>query len=137
VQAYGAARARGRHVAAAEDAEIRALRDAPALPRAEPDGLDTPVSTIEVMVDALADEEWFTQIWNWRSSEFGRVDAWHRYLDGTGWDLRKARHPRSVIIRPDVVGVPMCDDLDLTAPTLLRDAGIRPLASVPDDASPA
>jgi hypothetical protein len=94
VQAYEAAVARGGDDPAAVDAEVGVLREALALPQGEPGAVPTgPVPPIQLMVDTLADEEWFTQIRNWRSSPFGRDDAWYRYLDGTGWDVQVARRP--------------------------------------------
>jgi hypothetical protein len=29
------------------------------------------------MIDTLPDEEWFTQLRNWRDSEFGKASSWH------------------------------------------------------------
>jgi hypothetical protein len=37
-----------------------------------------------VIIDTLPDEEWFTQIRNWRDPEFGAADSWYWYLDGVG-----------------------------------------------------
>jgi hypothetical protein len=37
---------------------------------------------IQGMLDTLADEEWFTQIRNWRTSEFGSCESWCWFIDG-------------------------------------------------------
>ena len=33
------------------------------------------------------------QVRNWRNPEFGAADAWYRYLDGDGWNLRRTNLP--------------------------------------------
>ncbi len=37
---------------------------------------------VQGMLDTLPDEEWFTQIRNWRWSEFGACESWCWYIDG-------------------------------------------------------
>ena len=81
LQAYEQATRRGGGDRDKEQAEVQALRTSLELP-SKPDG---PVSTIQTVIDTLPDEEWFTQVRNWRNPEFGAADAWYRYLDGNGW----------------------------------------------------
>ena len=66
---------------------------------------------IQVIIDTLADEEWFVQVRNWHHPEFAATDAWYRYLDGRDWDLQTMPHdapdpcpsngPRSTSITSD------------------------------------
>jgi hypothetical protein len=52
---------------------------------------------IQGMLDTLPDEEWFTQIHNWRSSEFGSCDSWCWFIDGRDpHPQRAARLPARV-----------------------------------------
>ena len=43
---------------------------------------------VQGMLDTLPDEEWFTQIRNWRWSEFGACESWCWYIDGN-WPYPK------------------------------------------------
>ena len=58
--------------------------------------LPTELSSIQAIIDTLPDEEWFVQVLNWRTSEFGAVDAWYRYLDGRDWTPRRMRATKRV-----------------------------------------
>jgi hypothetical protein len=80
-------------VAEYQAAEVEALRTALDLPDAPHNG---GVWTIQTIIDTLPDEEWFVQVRNWRDPEFGAVDAWYWYLDGTGWQVRCANPPPRV-----------------------------------------
>jgi hypothetical protein len=92
LQAYEAAVARGRQAAAAaratDKAAIRAhvLREVDQLRAAlTTDGMEGDADgylPIQGMLDTLADEEWFTQIRNWRTSEFGSCESWCWHIDG-------------------------------------------------------
>jgi hypothetical protein len=107
LQAYEQALRRGRerarrdkrmaHVVPRADeyqaAEVEALRTALDLPDAPHEG---GVRTIQTIIDTLPDEEWFMQVRNWRTPEFGAVDAWYWYLDGTGWQVKCANLPARV-----------------------------------------
>ena len=98
LQAYEAAVSRGMQ-------EADAAATAQGLPAAEPgvvretirrevDQLRATLSTsamapdrtgylpVQGMLDTLPDEEWFTQIRNWRWSEFGACESWCWYIDG-------------------------------------------------------
>ena len=57
---------------------------------------DSPVSTIQTIIDTLPDEEWFAQVRNWRNPEFGAPDSWYWYLDGNGWTPQRAWIPGRV-----------------------------------------
>ena len=49
-----------------------------------------------MIIDTLPDEEWFTQIRNWRNPEFGAADSWYWYLDGVGMSPLRAPLPERV-----------------------------------------
>jgi hypothetical protein len=85
---YEQALRRGGKDKEAEAAEVDALR----LALEWPDGPhDSKVSSIQTIIDTLPDEEWFVQVRNWRSPEFGAFDSWYRYLDGHDWQLQCCR----------------------------------------------
>jgi hypothetical protein len=90
LQAYDQAIRRGGGDRDNEQDEVEALRAALELP-SKP--ADAPISTIQTVIDTLPDEEWFTQVRNWRNPEFGAADAWYRYLDGSGWTPRVTNVP--------------------------------------------
>jgi hypothetical protein len=47
---------------------------------------------VQMLIDTLSDEEWFTQIRNWRDSEFGTAVATRVHLDGaTGRRVERDR----------------------------------------------
>jgi hypothetical protein len=98
LQAFEAAVARGeQEAAAAGESDEPAIR---ARIQREVDQLRSALTTagmaagvggylpIQGMLDTLADEEWCTQIRNWRTSEFGSCDASSWIIDGT------SPHPR-------------------------------------------
>jgi hypothetical protein len=92
LQVYEQALRRGRG-SNSEASEVALLRDALELPSA-PDR--TRLRTIQTIIDTLPDEEWFVQVRNWRSPEFGAVDAWYSYLDGHDWTLQRSPLPPRV-----------------------------------------
>jgi hypothetical protein len=67
------------------------------------------VRSIQTIIDTLPDEEWFVQVHNWRSSEFGAADAWYSYLDGHDWQVQCAEHDRRQPEDPDVPRVPLTE----------------------------
>jgi hypothetical protein len=88
LQAFDQAWARGGNEAE-KLAEVNALREALELRMAP----DPTVRSIQTIIDTLHDEEWFVQVQNWRSTEFGAADAWYWYLDGHNWDVQHATPP--------------------------------------------
>jgi hypothetical protein len=60
--------------------EVDQLRRALSRDGMAPD--DSGYLPIQGMLDTLPDEEWFTQIRNWRCSEFGACESWCWYIDG-------------------------------------------------------
>ncbi len=105
IQVYKEALRRGGTDPARRRAEVELLRDALDLPNVS---RPTELSSIQAIIDTLPDEEWFVQVHNWRTSEFGAVDAWYRYLDGRDWTPRRMRAPKRVkqAMRP-LESVPM------------------------------
>jgi hypothetical protein len=93
LQAYDQAIRRGGGDHGKEQAEVDALRTALELP-SKPE--DAPISPIQMIIDTLPDEEWFTQIRNWRNPEFGAADSWYWYLDGVGMSPLRAPLPERV-----------------------------------------
>ena len=93
LQAYDQAIRRGGGDHDKEQAEVQALRTALELP-SKP--VNAPVSPIQMIIDTLPDEEWFTQIRNWRNPEFGAADSWYWYLDGVGMSPLRAPLPERV-----------------------------------------
>jgi hypothetical protein len=98
LQVYDAAVARGeQEAAAAGETDEPAIR---ARVQREVDQLRSAFTTdqmpadpggylpIQAMLDTLADEEWFTQIRYWRTSEFGSCDSSSWIIDG------RSPHPR-------------------------------------------
>ncbi len=117
LQVYDQAIRRGGGSRAAEQAEVELLRKALELP-SKPD--DTPISTIQTMIDTLPDEEWFTQVRNWRNSEFGKPDSWYWYLNGEGWTPRRAWVPGRVEqAKATFRACPMAEVAELTPATPL------------------
>jgi hypothetical protein len=111
LQAFEAAVARGeQEAAAAGESDEPAIR---ARIQREVDQLRSALTTagmaagvggylpIQGMLDTLADEEWCTQIRNWRTSEFGSCDASSWIIDGT------SPHPRRSEELPERVCGPM------------------------------
>jgi hypothetical protein len=105
IQVYKEALRRGGTDPARRRDEVELLRDALDLPNVS---RPTELSSIQAIIDTLPDEEWFVQVHNWRTSEFGAVDAWYRYLDGRDWTPRRMRAPKRVkqAMRP-LESVPM------------------------------
>ena len=93
LQAYDQAIRRGGGDHGKEQAEVEALRTALELP-SKP--VNAPISPIQMIIDTLPDEEWFTQIRNWRNPEFGAADSWYWYLDGVGMSPLRAPLPERV-----------------------------------------
>ena len=93
LQAYDQAIRRGGGDHGKEQAEVEALRTALELP-SKPE--NAPISPIQMIIDTLPDEEWFTQIRNWRNPEFGAADSWYWYLDGVGMSPLRAPLPERV-----------------------------------------
>ena len=65
---------------------------------------------IQGMLDTLPDEEWFTQIRNWRRSAFGRCESWHWYVDGSSpFPIHPLTGPAAQCCPPDdrPVSLPM------------------------------
>ena len=93
LQAYDQAIRRGGGDHGKEQAEVEALRTALELP-STPE--NAPISPIQTIIDTLPDEEWFTQIRNWRNPEFGAADSWYWYLDGVGMSPLRAPLPERV-----------------------------------------
>jgi len=85
-EAEAAATAKGLHSAAPGDVresirrEVDQLRTTLSTSAMAPDG--SGYLPVQGMLDTLPDEEWFTQIRNWRWSEFGACEAWCWYIDG-------------------------------------------------------
>ncbi len=66
-------------------------------PRAAEQALENaPISPIQMIIDTLPDEEWFTQIRNWRNPEFGVADSRNWYSDGVGMSPLRAPLPERV-----------------------------------------
>ncbi len=105
IQVYKQALRRGGTDPARRRGEVELLRDALDLPNVP---RPSELSSIQAIIDTLPDEEWFVQVHNWRTSEFGAVDAWYRYLDGRDWTPRRMRAPKRVkqAMRP-LESVPM------------------------------
>ncbi|MDY7101024.1 MAG: hypothetical protein S0880_07535, partial [Actinomycetota bacterium] len=87
-------------VAEMQREEVDLLRRTLRLPGGGPAGSSTgrdeaPGADVQLLVDTLSDEEWFTQIRNWRDSEFGTAMATRAHLDGsTGVRVERDR-PRA------------------------------------------
>jgi hypothetical protein len=126
LQAYEAAVERGRSTARAGGiadtdtvgidkcirTEVDQLRTALSRDAMQPD--ESGYLPIQGMLDTLPDEEWFTQIRNWRSSEFGRCDSWALYLDGRSpYSRMSGRVPPRVcalLKRPPMCSMVAADD---------------------------